>query len=67
MSNRTKIFKNHLEPYLAGILAHSHRPLGMNLVQTINHKSRIIKRIARGYRVDASFLLNILAAFPGVG
>lgn len=60
-------FARCLEPYLPGILAHCHWPLGTNLVEGINNKIKVIKRIAYGYRDDAYFFLKIRAAFPGVG
>ncbi len=43
------------------------RPLGTNLVEGINNKIKVIKRVAYGYRDDAYFFLKIRAAFPGVG
>ncbi|MBN8715362.1 MAG: transposase, partial [Stenotrophomonas sp.] len=42
-------------------------PLGTNLVEGINNKIKVIKRVAYGYRDDAYFFLKIRAAFPGVG
>jgi len=60
-------FVRCLEPYLPGIFAHCRWPLGTNLVEGINNKIKVIKRIAYGYRDDAYFFLKIRAAFPGVG
>ncbi len=62
-----KIFVRRLEPYLPGILAHCRWPLGTNLVEGINNKIKVIKRMAYGFRDDAYFFLKIRAAFPGVG
>lgn len=62
-----KVFVRRLEPYLPGILAHCRWPLGTNLVEGINNKIKVIKRIAYGYRDDAYFFLKIRAAFPGLG
>jgi transposase len=56
-----------LRPYLPGILAHCRWPLGTNLVEGINNKIKVIKRMAYGFRDDAYFFLKIRAAFPGVG
>jgi len=56
-----------LRPYLPGILAHCRWPLGTNLVEGINNKIKVIKRMAYGFRDDADFFLKIRAAFPGVG
>lgn len=60
-------FTRCLEPYLPGILAHCRWPLGTNLVEGINNKIKVIKRIAYGFRDDAYFFLKIRAAFPGLG
>jgi transposase len=60
-------FAQHLRPYLPGILAHCQYPLGTNLVEGINNKIKVIKRMAYGFRDDAYFFLKIRAAFPGVG
>jgi transposase len=62
-----QVFVRRLEPYLAGILAHCRWPLGTNLVEGINNKIKVIKRVAYGYRDDAYFFLKIRAAFPGLG
>ncbi|HUG04455.1 MAG TPA: ISL3 family transposase [Steroidobacteraceae bacterium] len=60
-------FARRLKPYLPGILAHCRWPLGTNLVEGINNKIKVIKRMAYGFRDDAYFFLKIRAAFPGVG
>lgn len=59
-------FANRLKPYLPGILAHCRWPLGTNLIEGINNKIKVIKRMAYGFRDDAYFFLKIRAAFPGV-
>jgi transposase len=60
-------FALRLRPYLPGILAHCRYPLGTNLVEGINNKIKVIKRMAYGFRDDHYFFLKIRAAFPGVG
>jgi transposase len=60
-------FAQKLRPYLPGILAHCQYPLGTNLIEGINNKIKVIKRMAYGFRDDAYFFLKIRAAFPGVG
>ena len=60
-------FARLLRPYLPGILAHCRWPLGTNLIEGINNKIKVIKRMAYGFRDDAYFFLKIRAAFPGVG
>jgi transposase len=59
-------FARNLKPYLAGILAHCRWPLGTNLIEGINNKIKVIKRMAYGFRDEAYFFLKIRAAFPGV-
>jgi transposase len=60
-------FARALRPYLPGILAHCRYPLGTNLIEGINNKIKVIKRMAYGFRDDAYFFLKIRAAYPGVG
>ncbi|WP_374063610.1 ISL3 family transposase [Cupriavidus sp. DF5525] len=59
------LFAKRLKPYLPGILAHSRWPLGTNLVEGINNRIKVIKRMAYGFRDDHYFFLKIRAAFPG--
>lgn len=58
-------FARRLKPYAPGILAHCRYPLGTNLIEGINNKIKVIKRIAYGFRDDHYFFLKIRAAFPG--
>ena len=60
-----KRFARRLKPYVPGILAHCRYPLGTNLIEGINNKIKVIKRIAYGFRDDHYFFLKIRAAFPG--
>lgn len=62
-----RLFARRLKPYVAGIVAHARYPLGTNLIEGINNKIKVIKRMAYGFRDDAYFFLKIRAAFPGVG
>lgn len=62
-----RLFAKRLRPYVAGILAHCRYPLGTNLIEGMNNKIKVIKRMAYGFRDDAYFFLKIRAAFPGVG
>lgn len=41
--------------------------MGTNLVEGINNRIKVIKRVAYGFRDDAYFSLKIRAAFPGLG
>lgn len=59
-------FAHHLTPYIPGILNHCRYRLHTGLVEGINNKIKVIKRMAYGYRDDAYFFLKIRAAFPGI-
>jgi transposase len=61
-----KAFARRLKPYLPGILAHCRWPLGTNLIEGINNRIKVIKRVAYGFRDDTYFFLKIRAAFPGI-
>jgi len=58
-------FANRLKPYLKGILAHCRHPLHTSVLEGINNRIKVIKRMAYGYRDEAYFFLKIRAAFPG--
>lgn len=60
-----KKFARNLQKYLPGILAHCHWPLHTSLLEGINNKIKVIKRMAYGFRDDDYFFLKIRAAFPG--
>ena len=61
-----KTFARHLKVKLAGILAHCRYPFHPSLLEGINNKIKVLKRMAFGYRDDAYFFLKIMDAFPGV-
>lgn len=61
-----KVFARRLKGYLPGILAHCRWPLGTNLIEGINNRIKVIKRMAYGFRDDQYFFLKIRAAFPGI-
>jgi len=58
-------FAKRLKPYLHGILSHCRFPLHTSLLEGINNKIKVIKRMAYGFRDDEYFFLKIRAAFPG--
>jgi len=60
------LFARRLEPYLAGIIAHCRWPLHTSLLEGINNKIKVIKRMAYGFRDDDYFFLKVRAAFPGI-
>ena len=61
-----KKFAANLKGYLDGILAHCRWPLHTSLLEGINNKIKVIKRMAYGFRDDEYFFLKIRAAFPGI-
>ena len=58
-------FAKRLKPYLPGILAHCRWPLHTSVIEGINNKIKVIKRMAYGFRDDEYFFLKLRAAFPG--
>lgn len=61
-----KCFTRRLAEKLHGLLAHCEFPLHTSLLEGINNKIKVIKRMAYGFRDDAYFFLKIRAAFPGI-
>ncbi len=61
-----KTFATKLKSYLEGIISHCRWPLHTSLLEGINNKIKVIKRMAYGFRDDAYFFLKIRAAFPGI-
>lgn len=60
-----KRFAKRLKAYLPGILAHARWPLNTSVLEGVNNKIKVIKRMAYGFRDDEYFFLKIRAAFPG--
>jgi transposase len=60
-----KKFARQLKHRLPGILAHCRWPLHTSVLEGINNKIKVIKRMAYGFRDDNYFFLKIRAAFPG--
>lgn len=60
-----KKFARRLKRYIDGILSHCRWPLHTSLLEGINNKIKVIKRMAYGYRDDEYFFLRIREAFPG--
>lgn len=58
-------FAERLRPYLHGIIGHARYPLHTGLIEGINNRIKVIKRMAYGYRDEEYFFLKIRAAFPG--
>lgn len=59
-------FARNLAARLDGVLAHCRYPYNTGLLEGINNKIKVLKRMAYGFRDDAYFFLKIRAAFPGI-
>ena len=58
-------FARKLGERIDGILSHCRWPLNTSVLEGMNNKIKVLKRIAYGYRDEAYFFLKIRAAFPG--
>lgn len=59
-------FERRLTRRINGILSHCRWPLNTSVLEGMNNKIKVLKRIAYGYRDEAYFFLKIRAAFPGI-
>ena len=59
-------FAHNLKRFLAGILSRCRFKLHTSVLEGINNKIKVMKRMAYGFRDDAYFFLKIRAAFPGI-
>ena len=59
-------FARNLAERIDGVLNHCRYPLHTGLLEGINNKIKVLKRMAYGFRDDAYFFLKIRAAFPGI-
>lgn len=60
-----KRFAKLLKKRLPGILAPCKHPLNTSIIEGLNNKIKVIKRMAYGFRDDEYFFLRIREAFPG--
>ena len=58
-------FAKRLRPYLEGIVASALYRLNTSVLEGMNNRIKVIKRMAYGYRDTTYFFLKIKAAFPG--
>ena len=61
-----KRFARRLREKIGGVLSHCTYPLHTSLLEGINNKIKVIKRMAYGFRDLDYFFLKIRAAFPGI-
>lgn len=59
-------FAKKLQRHVHGIIAHCRWPLNTSLLEGMNNKIKLMKRMAYGFRDDEYFFLRIRAAFPGI-
>ncbi len=60
-----RLLAKRLKADLHGILGHCVYPLHTSLLEGINNKIKVIKRMAYGFRDDDYIFLKIRAALPG--
>lgn len=58
-------FAGRLKSYVEGIIASATYQMSTSVLEGMNNKIKVIKRMAYGYRDNAYFFLKIKAAFPG--
>jgi len=58
-------FARRLRPYLEGILSSALYRMNTSVLEGMNNRIKVIKRMAYGYRDTDYFFLKIKAAFPG--
>ena len=61
-----KRFARMLKRHWDGIVAHCQYKIHTSLLEGINNKAKVIKRVAYGYHDSDYFFLTLRAAFPGV-
>ena len=59
-------FAKQLAARIDGVISHCRYPFHTGLLEGINNKIKVLKRMAYGFRDDAYFFLKIRAAFPGI-
>lgn len=58
-------FARRLKSYIDGIIASAVYRMNTSVLEGMNNKIKVIKRMAYGYRDNDYFFLKIKAAFPG--
>ncbi|WEF31634.1 ISL3 family transposase [Pseudoduganella chitinolytica] len=59
------LFAKRLVKYRRGILASAIYPMSSSILEGVNNRIKVIKRMAYGFRDSAYFFLKIKDAFPG--
>jgi len=58
-------FANRVRSYVEGIIASAAYRIHTSVLEGMNNKIKVVKRMAYGYRDNDYFFLKIKAAFPG--
>ena len=58
-------FAKRLRKYARGIIASAIYPMNSSVLEGVNNRIKVIKRMAYGFRDSAYFFLKLTAAFPG--
>ena len=58
-------FAKSLRKYVRGIIASAIYPMNSSILEGVNNRIKVIKRMAYGFRDSAYFFLKIKDAFPG--
>lgn len=58
-------FAKRLRKYVRGIVASAIYPMNSSILEGVNNRIKVIKRMAYGFRDSAYFFLKIKDAFPG--
>ena len=58
-------FAKRIKKYLRGILASSIYRMNSSVLEGVNNRIKVIKRMAYGFRDASYFFLKIKDAFPG--
>ena len=58
-------FAKRLSKYRRGILASAIYPMNSSILEGVNNRIKVIKRMAYGFRDASYFFLKIKDAFPG--
>ena len=58
-------FAKRLRKYVRGIIASAIYPMNSSILEGVNNRIKVIKRMAYGFRDSAYFFLKIKDAFPG--
>jgi transposase len=59
-------FARNLSVHVEGLIAYTRYRLTTGILEGMNNRIKVIKRVAYGFRDDEYFFLRIRHAFPGI-